>query len=291
MALTEFPDAIVGLYERAAVILPEDVENTLRVARDAEESGTAKNVLNTILVNLDLARKKNTPICQDTGLPSFYIWYPRKYSQIKLREDILKATRIATNSIPLRPNAVDSLTGKNSGDNTGLAVPMIRFEEWDKDYIEVWLMLKGGGSENIGKIYSLPDSRLNAGRDINGIRKCVLDALFQAQGEGCPPYIIGVSMGGAKDVTAEMSKKQLFRYIDDKNPVPELEELEKRLMNECNSLGIGPMGLGGKTSVIGVKICSLHRHPASFFVAVSFMCWACRRKRMRFREGDVEWLD
>lgn len=167
------------------------------------------------------------------------------------------------------------------GDNTGLFFPIIYFKEIEKGLI-IDLMLKGGGSENIGQIYKLPNDKLNAPRNLDGVKRCILDAVFKAQGKGCPPYIIGVAVGGSKDIVSFLSKKQLLRNVNDVNNNDKLKRLEENLKEEINSLGIGALGLGGKTTCLGVKIKTSARHPASYFVDVSFCCWACRRGRLEY---------
>ena len=280
-------NAITELYRKAATELPNDITLALKNSLNNEDNN-AKNILNDILKNIELAKQQQKPICQDTGTPIFYVNYNRKFSQKELRGSIIEATKQATKIVPLRPNAVDPLTGKNSGDNTGINIPVIHFNEWNKDFLEISLMLKGGGSENISQEYKLPNSSLQAGRDINGIKKCIIDAMFKAQGKGCSPNIIGVGIGGTKDVAISLAKKQLLRKLDDKNNDEQLMEIENDMLDKVNKLGIGPIGLGGKTTALDVKIAKQHRHPASFFIAVSFMCWACRRKTLIFREKGFE---
>jgi fumarate hydratase class I len=188
----------------------------------------------------------------------------------------------------LRPNAVDSLTGKNTGDNLGDDhYPTIHFEEVEGDTLSVDLILKGGGCENVGAQYKLPDGRLNAGRDLNGVRKVVLDAVYQAQGKGCAPGILGVAIGGDRGTSFLASKEALLRPLDDTNPDPKLAELEEVVTKEANQMEIGPMGFGGNTTVVGTKIKATHRLPASFFVSVSYMCWAYRRRRMIVKGDEV----
>jgi fumarate hydratase class I len=200
---------------------------------------------------------------------------------------ILTAVRIATDNAYLRPNAVEAISGKNSGDNTGVDFPAIHFDEWEEDYLRIGLMLKGGGSENCGAQYAVPSQDFPASRDIKGVRKAVLDAVFKAQGLGCAPGILGVGVGGDRASSMIKAKEQLFRPLADSNPNHELAELEKQLYSEINQLGIGPMGFGGKTTVMGVKVAQLHRVPASFFVSVAYMCWADRRKLMTIKNGQV----
>jgi fumarate hydratase class I len=239
--------------------------------------------ISKILLNAQIAKGK-IPLCQDTGVPVFYIKAPIGTNHHEIRQNIIDATRRATVEIPLRPNAVRTVDDINTNDNVGLGrngleieQPIIYIEQWEKKFIEISLMLKGGGSENVGATYKLPDKALKADRNLEGVRKCIIDAVFRAQGKGCPPYVVGVAVGGSKDVLGRESKRELLRQIDDTNPDKILAAMEEELRNDINTLGIGPVGLGGKTTVLGVKIKALHRHPASFFVDVSFNCWACRR--------------
>lgn len=281
-------DQFLELIRLASTDLGSDVEKALRSARDQEEAGSAaQGALDTILENVRLARQNSTPICQDTGTPIFYIYYPGGWSTLKLRDQIRAATASATARSYLRPNAVDSLTGRNSGDNLGEDFPSLHFHEWEEPHLKVDLMLKGGGCENVGAQYKLPNASLQAGRDLDGVRKVVLDAVNQAQGLGCAPGIIGVAVGGDRGASYIRSKEQFFRPLDDKSEVPELAELEERLTGETNQLGIGPMGFGGKTTVLGVKLDTLHRLPASYFVTASYMCWADRRRTMYYRDEEV----
>jgi fumarate hydratase class I len=269
---------IVGLYRKMATDLSPDVYDGLEKARASEEpGGPGYLALSTIIENIDLARSESKPVCQDTGYPIFFVTLPEGASISKVRDAIIEATRIATTEIPLRPNAVDSITGKNSDDNTGELWPLMYFDGWDGDHILIEAMLKGGGSENVGATYKLPDARLGAGRDLEGIRRVVLDAVHAAQGRACPPYVLGVAVGGNKDAVARLAKRQLLRGLEDVNPSPELAELETRLLSEANSLGIGPIGVGGANCVMGVKIGTAHRHAATFFVDISFCCWADRK--------------
>ena len=279
----ELVNAVVELYKKASTELPEDIVKAIKKAK--ENNKIALDILNDILKNIKLAKQGKKPICQDTGTPIFYVYYSKKFSQKELRESIIEATKIAAKEIPLRPNAVDPIENKNTGNNVGIGIPIINFEEWDNDFLKIDLMLKGGGSENVSMEYNLPDNSINAGRDIEGIKKCVIDAMFKAQGKGCSPNILGVGIGGTKDMAIKLAKKQLFRRLDDNNKDKRLDKTEKELLVAINDLGIGPLGLGGKTTALGVKIGKMHRHPACFFVAVSFMCWACRRKSLIYNSG------
>ncbi|MDP3260814.1 MAG: fumarate hydratase [Thermodesulfovibrionales bacterium] len=299
-------DGIVELYRKVATSLPPDVEDSLKAACVSEKKGSnARHALEIILENIRIARETARPICQDTGVPVFYVKTPIGLSQIELEKTIIEATRIATEKVPLRPNAVDIITDKNTGDNTGIGFPVIYFRETPDSTLSIDLMLKGAGCENVGQTYKLPTSlsvesysiiareeslthnaeRHNAitviaDRDLDGVRKCVLDAVYRAQGRGCSPYTIGVGIGAAKDQVTRLAKEQLMRRLTDTNNIEVLFKLEKRLLKEINTLGIGPIGFGGKTTALGVKIGVNHRHPASYFVDISVCCWANRRGRL-----------
>jgi fumarate hydratase class I len=278
----------VELIRRAATDLPADMESALRSAHDREvPDSAAQNTLDAILENVRLSRERSTPICQDTGTPIFYVYYPTGWSTLELRRQIREAVAQATARSYLRPNSVDALTGKNPGNNLGDDFPYFHFEEWEEAHLEVDLMLKGGGCENVGAQYSLPDARLRANRDLEGVRRAVLDAVHQAQGMGCAPAVIGVAVGGDRASSYIKSKEQFYRPLEDESPDPRLAALEKRLVEEANRLGIGPMGFGGKTTVLSVKIDSLERLPASYFVTASYMCWADRRRTLTYRNGQV----
>jgi len=276
------------LIRRAATDLPADIEAALHKARADEDDGSAAQAtFDAILENVRMSRAASTPICQDTGTPIFYVYYPTGWSTIGLKKQIRTAVAEATAKSYLRPNSVDTLTGKNPGNNLGDDFPYFHFEEWEEPYLKVDLMLKGGGCENVGAQYSLPDTRLDANRDLEGVRRAVLDAVYQAQGMGCAPAVIGVAVGGDRGSSYIKSKEQFYRPLDDDNPDPKLAELEQRLTREANTLGIGPMGFGGKTTVLSVKIDSLERLPASYFVTASYMCWADRRRSLIYRDGQV----
>lgn len=284
-----FGEALFGLIRRTACDLPEDVEQALKRAySEAEPNSTAGSILALFLDNIALAREKQVPLCQDTGLPLFFIRHPPGLSQRAMAQACAEAAARATQEQFLRPNAVHPVTGRNSGNCVGAGIPGVYFEEADDEPLSVALMLKGGGSENVGRQYSLPDDALRAGRDPEGVRRAVLDAVRRAEGKGCPPGILGVCIGGDRGSGYLHSKHQLLRPLDDVNPDPVLADLEKRILFEANTLGIGPLGLGGKTTLLGVKIGALHRHPASYFVTVTYMCWECRRREVRI-EADGTW--
>ena len=274
------------LIRRAASQLPQDVREALARGRDAEAPGSAtRSALDDVLVNCEIAAESSRPLCQDTGTNIWYVYHPQDVSQAALTRDILAATREATVRSYLRPNAVDSITGQNSGDNTGIGLPVIHLHQWKSKKIHADLLLKGGGSENVSAQFALPNAALKAGRDLEGIRRSVIEAVFQAQGKGCGPGIIGVGVGGDRATSMIEAKEQLLRRLDDRNPDEVLAALEGRLSKECNELGIGPMGFGGATTILGVKIGKQHRLPASFFVSVAYLCWAGRRASLTVSGG------
>ena len=287
--MRDLTEPILELIRRTATDLPPDVEAGLRKAVEQEEPGSAaRGALETILNNVEMARENSTPICQDTGTPIFYVHYPEGWSTRRLRKQIQEAVAEATKRAYLRPNAVDSLSGTNTGDNLGDEhFPTVHFEEIEGAELQIELMLKGGGCENVGAQYSLPNSALGAGRDLAGVRKVTLDAVQKAQGKGCAPGILGVAVGGDRGSSFVASKEVLLRQLDDTNPNPEMDALEKQLTDESNQLGIGPMGFGGNTTVLGTKITAKHRLPASYFVSVSYMCWAYRRRGMTVQDDQV----
>ncbi|MBI4443986.1 MAG: fumarate hydratase [Acidobacteria bacterium] len=274
-------ESLVKLITETSTNLPPDVRQAMGGALRVETPQTQSALaLNVIAGNIDMAAEDEAPICQDTGMPTFIIKTPIGFNQIALSAEIRQAVAEATRRGKLRPNSVDSLTGKNSGDNLGPGTPVIHFEQWEKEEVEVRLILKGGGCENTNIQYSVPcplDQLGRADRNRDGIRKCILHAVWKAQGQGCSPGAIGVCIGGDRTASYEHAKLQLLRTLDDVNPQPELALLEQEIMEEANRLGIGTMGFGGQVSLIGCKITALNRLPASFFVSVAYDCWAFRR--------------
>jgi fumarate hydratase class I len=287
----DLTDQIMELVRLTATDLPPDIENRLKKARDDEENGSAaQDALDTILDNVAMARKKSTPICQDTGTPIFFVSYPEGWSTRKLRKQIQDAVIRATAETFLRPNSVNTVTGKNTGDNSGDDhYPSIHFEEVEGDKLTIDLILKGGGCENVSSQYKLPDSSLSADRDLDGVRKVALDAVTKAQGKGCSPGALGIAIGGDRGSSYAASKQELLRELDDQNPDTDLASLEDKITDQANQLDIGPMGFGGKTTVLGTKIKNLHRLPASYFVSISYMCWAYRRRSMTFENSEVSY--
>jgi len=285
----ELGQALLELIRRTTSRLPADVIAALVAGRNAEEpSSRGANTLDTMLENIVLADDHVAPLCQDTGTVIFWVQHPLGVSQRRLKAQIREAVAEGTRRSWLRPNCVEALTGKNPGNNLdpfGETHPVIHFEEWDRPEIEIRIMLKGGGCENVGAQYRLPDVAIGAGRDIKGVRKCIIDAVVKAQGQGCSPGILGVCIGGDRVVSYERSKEMLLRRLDDGNADPTLAAFEQSLLAEINSLGIGPMGYGGKTTLLGLFVEELWRHPASFFVSISYMCWSSRRMKLRIESN------
>ncbi|MEK3988776.1 FumA C-terminus/TtdB family hydratase beta subunit [Robertmurraya sp. FSL R5-0851] len=281
MNIEKFQESMYQLIVETSTKLPKDVRRAIRAAKEKESAGTRSAMsLATITNNIKMADDNVSPICQDTGLPTFKIKTPVGANQIVMKKAIKEAIAQATKDGKLRPNSVDSLTGDNSGDNLGEGTPVIKFEQWEKDYIDVRLILKGGGCENKNIQYSLPaelEGLGRAGRDLDGIRKCIMHSVYQAQGQGCSAGFIGVGIGGDRTSGYELAKEQLFRSVDDVNPNEDLRKLEEYVMDHANELGIGTMGFGGETTLLGCKVGVINRIPASFFVSVAYNCWAYRR--------------
>ncbi len=279
MSPKDLQSSLLELVRKTSCDLPPDVEAVLKKALRKEKKGTtAQYALEVIKKNIDLAREKSLPLCQDTGSILFYVQAPKEFDQSAFRKAADAAVKKATAVGYLRQNSVDSLTGKNSGTNLGPGSPVYHVEQWGKKTVAVKLILKGGGCENCGVQYALPNGELGAGRDIKGVEKCILDAVYRAQGKGCAPGALGVCIGGDRATGYAHSKEQLLRTLDDTNGNAALAGLESRILRKANGLGIGPMGFGGRTTLIGCKIGMLNRLPASYFVSVSYMCWAFRRR-------------
>jgi fumarate hydratase class I len=279
--LPAFFESILQLIVRTSTDLPPDVRAAMKAAAGAEPGGTRSSQALTIIAqNIDLAADVEGAICQDTGMPTFEIKTPIGANQIWMRQQIREAVAEATRRGKLRPNSVDSITGKNSGDNLGPGTPIIHFDQWERNEIEIKLILKGGGCENTNAQYALPVELPHLGRadrNLEGVKKCILHAVWQAQGKGCSPGAVGVCVGGDRTSGYLHAKEQLFRTLDDVNPDARLAELESSIMSTVNNLEIGTMGFGGKVTLIGCKVGALNRLPASFFVSVAYDCWAFRR--------------
>jgi fumarate hydratase class I len=277
--MTELHATLLELIRRTSAEIPDDVHRAILAGWEREKQDTiAASAMKIIEDNIELAKRKSQPICQDTGSVLFYVDCPIGFDEIAFAEAARSAVTLATQKGFLRQNSVDSLTGANDGTNVGPGAPTIHFHQHRSPEVSVRLMLKGGGCENVGAQYSLPIEKLHAGRDLDGCRRVILDAVLQAQGKGCGPGILGICIGGDRATGYEFSKLQLLRKLDDRNPNPQLDALEQDIVKTANELGIGPMGFGGKTTLLGTKICAINRVPASFFVSVSYMCWAYRRQ-------------
>lgn len=289
-------ESLLELIRRTSAELPHDIIEVIEAQRQLEKTGSqARYALDIISENIALAKKKSQPICQDTGSILFYVQAPASFDQKIFSDTARDVVAQATAKGFLRQNSVDPITGKNTGNNLGPGSPTFHFEQhdvYDKNEIEVRVMLKGGGCENVGAQYSLPNRELMADRNLEGVRRCILDAVLNAQGKGCAPGVLGVCIGGDRATGYAHSKEQFLRLLNDKNPDPKLRELEEEIVRTSNELGIGPMGFGGKTTLLGCKIGYLNRLPASYFVSVSYMCWAYRRQGVLLEpEGKIaKWL-
>ena len=271
---------LADLIRRASTELPADVLDALGRAEAAEApGGPARASLATIRENARLAREGSVPACQDTGTPSFWFDLPDGTPVLPLREAVREAVARATAAGHLRLNVIEVPSGRQVSSNFADGSPAIHFRFGPPETTKprATVLLKGGGSENQGRQYSLPDSALGAGRDPEGVRKCLLDAVWRAQGAGCAPGVLGVCVGGDRAGAFACAKEQLLRPLPDESPDPALAALERRVLAEANELGVGPMGLGGRTTLLGVKIAALPRVPASYFVTVAYNCWAVRR--------------
>ncbi len=277
--------AIYNLIKKASASIPEDVGNALNSALDMERNRgnvPAADRIEQMIENIRLAGLKQRPLCQDTGIPNFFVELPLGTPRSPFETAAKAAVAEATANGLLRPNSVCPITGKNTGDNLGPGTPAFHWNETDNREIRVQLLLKGGGSENVGAQYSLPNTELNAERSLDGAAKCVLDAVKRAGGKGCPPYIVSVCLGGDRAGGYAAAKNNFLREIGERSTIPELANLERGLLAQINALGIGPMGLGGATTALDVFATALNRLPASYFVTVSLMCWSFRRAKICF---------
>jgi len=281
------------LIRRTSTDLPADVELSIRKALHNEKRGShAAWILSTILQNIILSRKKNVPLCQDTGTLIFYFSVPVGFDTNALAACTREAVADATQKGFLRQNTIDAITGESFSTNIAPSSPVLCFQQGARKTVDVRLVMKGGGSENVSIQYSLPDENLRAGRDIEGVRKCILDAIWKAQGNGCAPGILGICVGGDRSSGYWHAKEQFLRKLGDKSEVKILAKLEENIMKDARKLGIGPMGIGGQSTLLGVKIGAISRLPASYFVTISYMCWALRRRGVLLGpEGGVQrWL-
>ena len=294
----DWTDTLTELIRRTTSDLPADAEAALCRAADVESPDSqAALILRALAENIVLARQQSTPLCQDTGTLTFFWEVPPGTDTAALEQAARDAVARATRNGWLRRNTIDTLTGRSVDSNVAEGCPVCHFEQRAADEghaagIEVWLLQKGGGSENMSRQFSLPDETLGAGRDLEGVRRCLLHAVWQTQGFGCAPGVLGVCIGADRAEGFLVAKRQLLRSLDDAAPEPELAALERRVLEEANALGIGPMGMGGATTLLGVKIAARTRLPASYFVTVAYLCWACRRRGLRVSsDGSLHWLN
>jgi len=275
MYLENIKKGIVELIKKAETDLPLDVVNALKSAYKIE-TGVAKIQLEAILKNIDLAKKTKRPMCQDTGIQTFFITVGIDFPKIlDLKKLIVDAVKTATIQIPIRPNTVDPLTGLNHKDNIGNYIPYITWDFTNGSDVSITAFPKGGGSENMSKL-----GMLKPGVGIDGVKNFIVDEVIKAGGNPCPPTIVGVGIGGGADLALKLGKKSLLRPVGIRSRDKKIAEIENELIKRINKSNIGPMGLGGKTTVLDVHIEMAHRHPASLPVGIVVQCWANRRAHM-----------
>jgi fumarate hydratase class I len=276
------------LIRLSSTDLAESWQNAVKNALNNESPGSGAHIaLSAILENIELARKNSYPICQDTGFLNFYVDYPAGGRETDYTESIIEGVKRATAKQYLRPNAVNSLTGKNSENNVGIGAPNITFHQWGNPCVRIRVLQKGGGCENCSAQYRIPDPALGAGRDLKGVRKVVIDAALKAQGQGCAPGVFGIAVGGDRASCAKLAKEQLFRKFGERSVNADLADLETVLLSDINALGIGPMGFGGKTTALEVFIAVQDRHPATFYVSVAYGCWAYRNRSVTLKGEEA----
>lgn len=279
-------EVALQIIRRASIVLPKDVKAALQRAYEEETSKLGKTQLKAILDNVTIAEQLNSPVCQDTGIVSFFI-KGRNLEYKVFEESLRRATIRATEEVPLRPNAVHPLTRKNSGDNTGLHIPGITFIYEDVDHIDLTVTLKGGGSENMSALYMIPP-----GEGLEGVKRVVLETIVNAGGQPCPPTVVNIGIGGTVDLTFKLAKIAMIRPLGVRHPEENVAKLERELLELVNSTGVGPMGLGGKTTALDVKIEYAHCHTASLPVGINLQCWADRRATARiYPDGSWKILD
>jgi len=280
-------DALVKQLKVAETILPDDVRRALEKAMDREENPMAKTILEAILKNIELAQKTGKPMCQDTGVIIYYLEVGKDFPLILELNDILKEAAIeATKKIPLRPNTINPWTHENPGDNTGRYIPWINLDLVDGDEAIIHVLPKGGGSEYTCKLWSL-----SPGLGIKGVKEAVIRTIYEAGGKPCPPIIVGVGIGGGADISMKLAKKAILKPVGERNEDPKIAEVEEELVKKANELGIGPMGVGGSTTVLDIHIDWAHRHPANLHVGIVTQCWAARRATIKVdSSGDIKFL-
>jgi len=279
----DIENGIVELMRKAETQLPADVVNALEQARTVEK-GVAKTQIDAILQTIDLARNSSRPMCQDTGIQTFFVDVGVDFPEINMvKQCICSAVKQATQDIPLRPNTVHPLTGENHKDNTGMYVPYITWDFQKGSDVLITAFPKGGGSENMSKL-----GMLKPGVGIEGVKDFVVDEMIKAGGQPCPPTVVGVGIGGGADLSLKLGKKALLRPVGIRHTNKDIAQIEEELIERINKSGIGPMGLGGKTTVLDVHVEIAHRHPASLPVGIAVQCWADRRASMVIH-ADGSW--
>ena len=275
-------DGMVELIRKAETQLPEDVIKSLKQAYELEK-GVAKTQIAAILENIDLARKSKRPMCQDTGIQTFFVEVGIDFPNIKMLKKVISdGVKKATSEIPLRPNTMDPLTGENHKDNTGEHIPYITWDLTKGSDVKITAFPKGGGSENMSRL-----GMLKPGVGIKGVKDFVVEEIIKAAGQPCPPTVVGVGIGGGADLSLKLGKKALLRPVGIRNKDKKIASIEEELIKRINASGIGPMGLGGKTTVLDVHVEIAHRHPASLPVGIAVQCWADRRAYMViYRDGS-----
>lgn len=280
-------DTAIELFRLSVTRLPEDVKEALSKAKEKETSEVARKQLEAILFNIELAEESGRPMCQDTGIPNIYIKAGDRFPGLGSLPAVLRrAVMRATKTVPLRPNAVTPLTRMNTGDNTGELIPYLNWTIVGGDSLEMSVLPKGGGSENMCALKMLSPSQ-----GVKGVKQFVVESVFSAAGQPCPPTILGVGIGGGADIAMKIAKLAIMRPLDSRHPDAEIAELEDELLELVNATGVGPMGLGGRTSSLGLNIEWAHCHTASLPVALAVQCWAARRATAHITsEGEVEYL-
>jgi fumarate hydratase subunit alpha len=271
-------DAVCNLYQEAVIKLPNDVKSALQDAYKTEDSELGILNLKAIIDNIDAAEKMNVPLCQDTGLPIIFV----KIGNVNvenLYQGIRKGVEKATQTVPLRPNVVNPFTRENTGNNIGNGIPQIDVELIDEDYLEITILPKGFGSENNNALkMALP------GEGVKGVKDFVVETVITAQGKPCPPIIVGVGIGGSSDLAMKLAKKSLISPVGKRNSDAKISQIEEEIIKEINQSGIGPMGLGGKTTALDVKILTADTHTAGLPIGVCIQCWAGRHATAILRD-------
>lgn len=277
-------ETALELIRSAATKLPIDVKHAIQKAYQQEDSKIGRIVLKTIIHNIKLAEKLGRPLCQDTGLIIFYAKVGDKFgSKVNVSKALTSAVKRATVEVPIRPNVVHPISRRNTEDNTGVGIPHINWSFTDGDSLELTVLPEGAGSENKSALMMFKPSE-----GVSAIKKFVVDTVIQAGGQPCPPTILGVGIGGSAELAMSLAKKALLRPITQPNNEDEMAKLEKSLFNAINKTGIGPMGVGGRVSTLGVNVEYAYCHTATLPVGINFQCWCARRASARIhRDGRV----